>query len=66
MKARIANTIPLNTPAYVPPGACDGLNVWIVMSLKFEISIHADNATKTAISKTPRITPAFVEIRTSR
>jgi len=42
------------------------LNVWSVRRPVFERIIQADSATKTTISKMPRMTPACVESLTSR
>ncbi len=65
MKARIANTIPLNTPLH-SPSALPGLNGCRFMSPAFESSIQIANPAKITISNAPRITPAVVEMRTSR
>ena len=65
MKARIANTIPLNTPLH-SPFAWLGLNGWAFRSPAFESSIQIASPAKIRISNAPRITPAVVEMRTSR
>jgi hypothetical protein len=66
MNARIANTIPLNTPLKVPSGAWLGLNGCRFRSPAFEISIQIASARNTPISKQPRMIPAVVEMRMSR
>jgi len=66
MNARTANTMPLKIPLYVPVAAWLGLNVCSVKRPVFERIIQSESATKTVISKMPRITPASVERRMSR
>src|ERR1044072_4466363 len=61
MKARMANTIPLNTPLHSPV-AWLGLNGCRFTSPALEISIQIARPPKMAISNAPRITPAVVEI----
>ena len=66
MNASTAKTMPLKMPLYVPAAACVGLNVCSVRRPVFDRIIHAESATKTEISKMPRITPACVDSRMSR